>query len=89
MKFKVRETSWSMRREPTEGLPKVVAFEITGFKLQDYASCTVFALMSDGEQLTLDAKVHQNKVYGSNLPDKWTVQALNSNGVSVLIDVET
>lgn len=41
-----------------------------------------------GKGLTLGAKVKQNKVYRSCIPDKLTVHALNPNGVSVLIDVE-
>jgi hypothetical protein len=84
MKLKVREMSWFKRRIPKSKPPKVIKFHVEGFERIPNHACTMFVEYDDGNKYELSARVHLNSLAK---PERWSVQGLNAQGISVLIDI--
>jgi len=91
MKFIPREMSWFKRRKPTESDKKddINRVEVLNFKKIHNHEClmTVYYKCTDVKVsgvLQLTARVHENNLAN---PTRWTVQGINSQGISVVVDV--
>ena len=89
MKFIPREMSWFKRRTPTasDKQDKIEKVEIINFKKIRNHECLMTVYYdneSGGGIIQLSARVHENSLA---TPTRWTVQGLNSQGVSVVVDV--
>jgi len=87
MNFVVQPLSWFKRRTPTEVIPSVTAFNITEFEKIDNSYCKIFVCYTDDSSYNLDGRVSKNVTYlvgGGCIENGWTVQGINSDGLSVL-----
>lgn len=81
MKFKIRNTDWFKRREPTKEI-KPVSVKVDSLQLIDNYKCDMEVLYDDGEVYILSGRVNSNDIKGT-----WTVHGINFNGLSVLADI--
>ena len=85
--FRVQPLSWYKRRVPTEIVPKVVDFDISGFEKIDNSYCDVYVKFDNGDNFNLEGRITSSITYtvgGDQVIHGWSVQALGPNGLSVL-----
>jgi len=84
MKFVAREMDWFKRRTPKSKPPKIVNWTLVGFEKIHNHECEMWVKFSDGKEYDLSARVHQNVLAK---PERWSVQGLNAQGISVVLDL--
>lgn len=83
MKYTIREMSWFKRRAPTKELKAIEIITIADLQLIRNHATDMTVRCDDGELYELSGRVHHNTI-----KDTWTVQGLNSTGLSVVVDLE-
>jgi len=87
MKFVEQPQSWFKRRDPTEVLPQITDFEITEFEQVENSFCKIFVEFDNGDKFNVDGRVSRNITHivgGGFVVNNWTVQGINSSGLSVV-----
>ena len=81
MEFKIRDTSWFKRRDPTSEI-KAVTVTVDNLELTNNHMCEMMATYDDGNIYKLSARVNQNPITMN-----WTVHGINHKGLSTLVDI--
>ena len=90
VKFEVMPQSWHKRRQLTVVPPTVTSVEVIGYQQIQHHLCEIEATFDDGNKVTLQSKVNYSYINGANgqrFHERWTIQGLNSDGISVLLQV--
>ena len=87
-KFEVMPQSWYKRRELTDVPQSVTHVEVKEFKKIDNHKCIVAVSFDDVDEVMLTGWVSRSCSYhtdGTVSNERWTVQGINEQGVSVLV----
>lgn len=83
--FELAVMDWYKRRRKQEPQRKIVQHKVINFEKVDNHICGVEITFDDGEVLALEGRVALNQTYGAMASKKWSVQAINAEGFSVLL----